>query len=279
MSVTSSDETPLRSASETPALVTAPVTVLWRTPEAPRGVDAPMLADVPDEEAWLAAMDAETDEASNRFGLDDRIETQLVAGEPVLVLDEDERGWSQVVARWQPQHDDPRGYPGYVRSAHLGAGQAADPFIPGFATVGLDDAGSSGTDEIEPAEAFDIRPLVESARAYLDMPYLWGGCSTRAIDCSGLIHRAAREHGVLVPRDAGDQQVSSVDVPLGSERFGDLYFFAHPGKDIHHVGFVIEPGVMLHAPGTGNRVVEEPMSQDRVDTLVAAGRLPGSRLG
>lgn len=276
--MTSSDETLLRPASGTPAVVTAPVTVLWRTPEAPRDIDAPMLDDVPDEAAWLAAMDAETDDASNRLGLDDRIETELVAGEPVLVLNKDEQGWSQVVALWQPQHDDHRGYPGFVRSAHLGAGQPADPFIVRLAAVGPGDAGIAGADDIEPAESFDIRPVVESARAYLDMAYLWGGCSTGAIDCSGLVHRAAREHGVLVPRDAGDQQVSSLDVPLGSERFGDLYFFAYPGKAIHHVGFVIEPGVMLHAPGTGNPVVEEPMSQDRVDTLVAAGRLPGSRL-
>lgn len=233
-----------------------------------------MTADQPDHAAWLSAMDAATDQSADRHGLDGRIETELVAGEPVLVVDQGPDGWSRVVAAWQPHHDDPRGYPGYVRSAHLELNREPDapaPLLAGESAGAAQDQPTSGP--------FDIAPLVEEARTYLGLTYLWGGCSIDAIDCSGLIHRSARAHGVLVPRDADDQQVFSDDIALGTERFGDLYFFAYPGKAIHHVGFVIEPGRMLHAPGNGSHVVDEPLSQDRQDTLVAAGRLPGSRRG
>ena len=45
--------------------------------------------------------------------------TQLLLGEPVEVLEERD-GWSRVAAPWQASSGDARGYPGWVRSAHLG---------------------------------------------------------------------------------------------------------------------------------------------------------------
>lgn len=53
---------------------------------------------------------------------------------------------------------------------------------------------------------------------------------------------------------------------------GDLYFFARPGKAVHHVGFVSEAG-MLHASETGGFLEDRPLTPDRLDTLVTAARL------
>lgn len=241
------------------ATVHVPVTVLWRSPESPRAVDQIMLDAQPDHAGWLAAMDAPgTPRENSRFGLLDRIESQVVQGEPVSVLEQDEE-WSRVVVPWQPHHADERGYPGCVRTAHLSP-DAPGPRPAAAAPV--------------PAES-----LLDAGRRYLGLPYLWGGTSETALDCYGIVHVVCRTHGLVVPRDAGDQQTICEPVELGTELPGDLYFFAHPGKSIHHVGFVTGERTMLHAPGTGNGVVEEPMSPDRVDTLVAAGRLPGVRVG
>lgn len=246
------------------AHVGVPVSVLWRGPDVARAVDAPVLRDEPDHAAWLAAMDADgVAEADSRFGLDGRIDSQVLADEPVVVLAQSD-GWSQVIAPWQPSRHDPRGYPGFVRTSHL---EPADP--------------GAGFERTVPAAGQRPDPLafVEGARAYLGLPYLWGGVSPTALDCSGLVHLVARELGLTVPRDADDQQVACVPVELGAEQPGDLYFFAHPGRTIHHVGIAVGAGRMLHAPGTGTRVVEEEMSQDRKDTLVGAGRLPGLHAG
>ena len=71
-------------------VVRVPVTTVWSSPESPRPVDAPVVADDPDVAGWLAALDARTadDESGDgRLGLHGRVETQLLEGEPVCVTD------------------------------------------------------------------------------------------------------------------------------------------------------------------------------------------------
>lgn len=241
--------------------VSVPVTTLWTSPEAPRSVDALAVADTPDPKGWLAVLDAHPDDdesGDGRLGLHGRIHTQAVAGEPVQLLGTDASGdWVQVLLPWQPSQLDPRGYPGWLRRAHLeqsddGPERAPQPDAP------------AGTD------------VLDLAREHLGLPYLWGGMSALGLDCSGLVHYVWRRFGVIVPRDADDQQAAAYPVALGDERPGDLYFFAHPGKGVHHVGIVSGLGRMLHAPETGRLIVEEPLGPARESTLHSAGRLPWS---
>ena len=124
-----------------------------------------------------------------------------------------------------------------------------------------------------PAIPWSGEALLEEARAHLGTAYVWGGTSPGALDCSGLVHLAARSLGVVVPRDAHDQQAVTTPVALGAETAGDLYFFARADEPAHHVGLVVRPGVMLHAPQRGAVVVEEGLDDDRRATLTAVGRL------
>ncbi len=237
--------------------VAVPVTGLWRAPDRPRAVDAPMLLDEPAHAAWLADMDAHpVADEDGRTGLLDRLDSQLLEGEPVEVLESTDDGWSRVTCPWQPAGADLRGYEGWVRSAHLREGSGAQ----------LMDLS---------ARPLDPDEFLQLARTHLGLGYLWGGLSRDGLDCSGLVHHTARELGVVVPRDAHDQQRALEPVEPDDVRTGDLYFFAHPGKAVHHVGIVVEPGVMLHAPESGARVVEEPLSDARRETLVAASRIVG----
>ncbi|MEO7129758.1 MAG: C40 family peptidase, partial [Dermatophilaceae bacterium] len=120
----------------------------------------------------------------------------------------------------------------------------------------------------------DGHPALGLAREHLGLAYLWGGVTPAGLDCSGLVLHTWRRLGVIVARDAYAQAASSIPVPTHRVRAGDLYFFAHEGRRIHHVGIVVEPGWMLHASETGRFVVEEQLPEDRLRTLVSAGRLP-----
>lgn len=322
-------------SSQQPAVVSVPVTTVWIAPDRPRSVDAAIVADLPDAVAWVAALDADaargtgaaggtgvgpgseadaeaasvddnaggdsdsdsdTDsEAGGRLGLHGRVETQLVEGEPVLVVGHDPSGaWAQVLAPWQPSPKSPLGYPGWVPAAHLSTTTPAastaskEPSGPtasetdGQAASGEVDArpgdpasGPVATVDLDSLDSLDAEhPALALAREHLGLPYLWGGLTPLGLDCSGLVHHTWRRFGIVVPRDAYAQAESATPVALDAVEPGDLYFFGHPGKRIHHVGIVVSPGRMVHASETGAVLVEENLGPDRLATLVAAGRLP-----
>lgn len=95
--------------------VTVPVATVWTSPDAPRALDEPVVRDTVDPQGWTAAMDAR-----DRLELHGRTLTQLLLGEPAVVI-ESRGDWSRIVAPQQTSSADARGYPGWVRTAHLAA--------------------------------------------------------------------------------------------------------------------------------------------------------------
>lgn len=231
-------------------VVTVEVCTAWTAPDAPRDIDAPATADVPDPRAWLAGLDSFG--SAGRLGLHGRTLTQLVAGEPVEVVEE-AGDWVRVAAPWQPSAGGSRGYLAWVRRQHLAP--RAEP-------------AAAPTGSIES----DRAAICWAARRHLGLRYLWGGTTPYGLDCSGLVHQAYRDAGVVVPRDAHDQWEATAPVTLGEEQPGDLYFFARSDGHVFHVGFVTGEQTMLHAPATGQLVENAPLAPSRLETLVAAGR-------
>jgi cell wall-associated NlpC family hydrolase len=291
----------------TAAVIGVPVATLWTAPDAPRPEDAAAVADVPDVASWARRLDGDS-----RLGLHGRTLTQALLGEPVDVVDE-QGEWAQVVLPEQPSSSDSRGYPGWVRRAHLApdapdagveevvvtsaVGVATSPGGPAplsfgtrlsvadadrqRVTVILPGAGTAtiAVDDVAPYEAehaAGVPALLGSAGQFLGLRYLWGGTCAWGLDCSGLVHLVHRALGHRVPRDAFDQHAAAAPVPIAQARPGDLYFFASPGEQVHHVGLVTneagaEPKTMLHAPGGGELVEDAPLAGHRLSALVAAG--------
>lgn len=104
-----------------------------------------------------------------------------------------------------------------------------------------------------PALAATASGVVNSARLFLGRPYLWGGRSGFAVDCSGLTELAYGIHGVLLPRDTQDQATAGRAVARTAARLGDLLLFGSGGV-MTHVGISLGSGRMLHAPHTGSFV-------------------------
>ncbi len=230
--------------------VSVPVATLWTRPDAPRDLDEAAVRDLPDPAAWIATLDAEGT-ADRRLGLHGRTLTQLLLGEPVLVLEES-GDWVRVVALGQPSSADLRGYPGWLRRAHLAdpvdrtTGAAAFVVVPqaacrledgsswelscgtGLWLDGFDEdharvllpGGRTGSVPLAAVRlahklqqpAYGPDDLLATARQFLGIRYLWGGTSSWGLDCSGLVHLTLRTHGVVLPRDASDQHAAPHDV-------------------------------------------------------------------
>jgi uncharacterized protein YgiM (DUF1202 family) len=98
--------------------------------------------------------------------------------------------------------------------------------------------------------------LLATSKTMLGVPYLWGGTSTKGLDCSGFTKTIYFLNGVVLPRDAS-QQVHS-GKPIDSTRnfknleVGDLLFFGQKATDstdekVVHVGMWIGNDEFIHA--------------------------------
>lgn len=100
--------------------------------------------------------------------------------------------------------------------------------------------------------------IISTAKKFLGIPYLWGGTSTKAFDCSGFTKTVYFLNGIILPRDAS-QQVNvgdCVDTTINFEKLqpGDLLFFGRKENENHsekivHVGIYIGDTEFIHASG------------------------------
>ena len=96
------------------AVVVVGVSTVWTSPDAPRPCDAAAVADAPRPSAWVRGM---TDE--QRKDLHGRTLTQVLFGD-IVQVEEVAGGWARIVAVGQAAPPlDPRGYPGWLRAAHI----------------------------------------------------------------------------------------------------------------------------------------------------------------
>jgi cell wall-associated NlpC family hydrolase len=297
------------------AVVRVAVATLWTSPEAVRAVDRPALAARTDIAGWIAGMDTDQqvgDCVLSQLLLGERVlvtEVRPDGWAHVVAVEQPAAklhprgypGWlpaeqlvpDAVVADAEPLVVDatvtalrsaPGGaevVPGVVLGTRLvPAGAPVDGWRPVHAPGHADPLWLPAAHAVPvPTTPPSAGEVLAVAQRLLDVVYIWGGVSAYGIDCSGLVHLAWRRLGVLLPRDADDQAAATTPVPLGTERPGDLYFFARPGRKIHHIGIVTaDPGPdddrrMLHACYRQRRVLEERLPAERTATLVGAHRV------
>lgn len=130
--------------------------------------------------------------------------------------------------------------------------------------------------------------IIATAKQFIGTPYLWGGASSKGLDCSGLVRLTWFMNGYLLPRNASQQVFLGREIIVNANhnigkdneklydemvkrtanlKPGDLVFFGNPEtrwkkESITHVGIYIGNGEIIHAshkvrinsliPGTHN---------------------------
>jgi cell wall-associated NlpC family hydrolase len=104
----------------------------------------------------------------------------------------------------------------------------------------------------------DERELVRTALKFLGVPYLWGGTSSKAVDCSGLTSVVYYMNGTILQRDASQQTCCGQEITSNYAcddlEPGDRLFFGRKASDalserVTHVAMYIGDTEFIHASG------------------------------
>ncbi len=135
----------------------------------------------------------------------------------------------------------------------------------------------------------DTTAMKQMALQMIGRPYLWGGTSARAMDCSGFVKTLFFMNGLILPRDATQQARygDPVDTKTNFDNVvtGDLLFFgkaatANSAEKITHVALSLGKTEYINEAGRMKRNSFDPKSKDfseyRKNSFLRAKRVVGS---
>ena len=101
----------------------------------------------------------------------------------------------------------------------------------------------------------DNPKLYTAIDSWYGTPYLYGGCSTSGVDCSGFVGNIFKTvYGVTLHRTANDiQKDMSKFVGRNALREGDIVFFTNSNGKVSHVGIYLKDDLFVHS-STSNGV-------------------------
>ncbi len=100
--------------------------------------------------------------------------------------------------------------------------------------------------------------IVQTAKQFLGVPYMWGGTSAKQFDCSGFTQTVYELNGIQLPRDASQQVKLGKEIDTSNHfsklQAGDLLFFGKKAtqntkEKVIHVTIYIGDTEFIHAAG------------------------------
>lgn len=119
--------------------------------------------------------------------------------------------------------------------------------------------------------------VVNEAKEYLGLPYVWGGTSKeKGVDCSGLVQQVYKALGYDLPRVSADQARQGTAVAsLAEAQPGDLLAWDNSSRNngADHIAIYLGGGKMIEAPRTGLdvRIVDVPSEPDMIRRIIGTG--------
>jgi cell wall-associated NlpC family hydrolase len=98
----------------------------------------------------------------------------------------------------------------------------------------------------------DANAIISVASQMLGIPYLWGGTSSKAFDCSGFTKIVYFSQGIILTRDASQQALYGKLADFANYKNlqpGDLLFFGSSAQHVTHVGLYLGNEEYLNASG------------------------------
>jgi len=130
--------------------------------------------------------------------------------------------------------------------------------------------------------------IIKLGMTFMGIPYMWGGMSAKAMDCSGFVKMVMFLNGIILPRDASQMAYvgERIDISNGFENLkpGDLLFFgrkatAEQKERVIHVAIYIGNQKFIHSQGYVHISSFNPDDKDfdqyNLNRLLSAGRILG----
>ena len=88
--------------------------------------------------------------------------------------------------------------------------------------------------------------IVDSAKKFIGVPYVFGGTTPSGFDCSGFLQYVFKQNGYEIPRLADEQYLLGKAAKTSQLDVGDLVFFSTYLEGASHCGFYVGDGNFLH---------------------------------
>ena len=136
-------------------------------------------------------------------------------------------------------------------------------------------AAAPGSIGIQSGAETVAQTIVETAKKYLGVPYVWAGTSPSGFDCSGFVYYVYKECGYSINRTAASIYVNGTSVDKSQLQLGDtVHFTSGNGSSIGHVGIYIGNGQFIHASsGSGSVVISDLSSNYYLNHYYGARRI------
>jgi cell wall-associated NlpC family hydrolase len=102
--------------------------------------------------------------------------------------------------------------------------------------------------------------VLQTAKQYQGVPYVWGGTSPSGFDCSGFTHYVFLKNGIVIPRVAKDQYKNGTWVSKSQLKPGDLVFFSTYTPGASHVGIYLGSNKFIHASSGAGKITISDLS-------------------